>query len=245
MAWEQIKDLTERNKNQKKVYINLDNVDILFNKNKNEILCHDKIFNLCQKYVTQYMKFTSNFELKKELATSALCKLYIHFKRTLLKMQAANPDKKPELVFYLSQFYYYVHLTARNEIYMHNNRLKKSPQFIEFRQDVDYTQPIEKYINSLEDIDGYIQVNEKIVLTSNDYNRDNRKIEDNSSYESKFDFDRILVKIKNYFTDDEINVIKDIYNGNENKINSSILISIQNKIANNDELKTILMDFIQ
>lgn len=187
------------------------------------------------------MKFTSNFELKKELANSAICKLYIHFKKALNKMVNTNPDKKPELVFYLSQFYYYVHLTARNEIYMYNNRLKRSPQFIEFRNDVDYTQPIENYINSLEDINSYIPVDEKIVITANDYNIDNKKIEDFSNFDNEFNFKQILNKIKDYFSDEEINIIKDIYNGNM-KINIKQLEPIKQKLANNIELYNILLN---
>lgn len=243
MAWDNITNLEERNKNQKKVYISLDNVDELFDINKHDknALCYDKIFNLCQKYITMYMKFTSNFELKKELAYSAICKLYIHFKKTLLKMQNTNPDKKPELVFYLSQFYYYVHLTARNEIYMYNKKLKNSPQFIEFRNDVDYSQPIENYINSLEDIDSYIPVDEKIVLVSNDFNINNKKIEDFRNFDNEQNFNQILEKIKCYFTEEEIIIIKDIYFGNM-KISNKKLFSIKQKLENNKELFNILFN---
>lgn len=187
------------------------------------------------------MKFTSNFELKKELAYSAICKLYIHFKKTLLKMQSTNPDKKPELVFYLSQFYYYVHLTARNEIYMYNKKLKNSPQFIEFRNDVDYSQPIENYINSLEDIDSYIPVDEKIVLVSNDFNINNKKIEDFKSFDNEKNFNQILEKVKCYFTEEEIIIIKDIYFGNM-KISNKKLFSIKQKLENNKELFNILFN---
>ncbi len=243
MAWDNIANLEERNKNQKKVYINLDNIDSLFdiNKTDKQALCYDKIFNLCQKYITIYMKFTTNFELKKELAYSAICKLYIHFKKTLLKMQNANPEVKPELVFYLSQFYYYVHLTARNEVYMYHSRLKKSPQFIEFRNDVDYSQPIETYINSLEDIDSYIPVDEKIVLASNDYNINNKKTEDLESFDNETSFNQILEKVKCYFSEEEIIIIKDIYFGNM-KISNKKLISIKQKLENNKELFKVLFE---
>lgn len=187
------------------------------------------------------MKFTSNFELKRELSYSAICKLYIHFKRTLTKMQNTNPEKKPELVFYLSQFYYYVHLTARNEVYMYHSRLKKSPQFIEFRNDVDYSQPIETYINSLEDIDSYIPVDERIVLASNDYNINNKKTEDLEKFDNETSFNQILEKIKCYFTDEEIIIIKDIYFGNM-KISNKKLLSIKQKLENNKELFNILFE---
>lgn len=141
------KELLERNKTQKRVYINLDNIDILFGENDTEPLSYHFILNLLRQKITLFFGKTQDFAQKEELAYNCIAKIYSSFKRRLVILEEEkkkDPNIKAELFFYISQFYCYVEHTARNEIILY--RSKKRNNTLEYREGVDYTQPLENFI---------------------------------------------------------------------------------------------------
>lgn len=141
------KELVERNKTQKKVFINLDNIDTYFGENDTEPLSYHFILNLLRQKITVYFGKTQDFAQKEELAYNCIAKIYSSFKRRLTALEEqkkTNPDVKAELFFYISQFYCYVEHTARNEIILY--RSKNRYNTLEYREGVDYTQPLESFV---------------------------------------------------------------------------------------------------
>ncbi|MCM1260606.1 MAG: hypothetical protein NC222_06585 [Staphylococcus sp.] len=141
------KELIERNKTQKKVFINLKNIDTYFGENDTEPLSYHFILNLLRQKITVYFGKTQDFAQKEELAHNCIAKIYSSFKRRLTALEEQkkdNPEIKAELFFYISQFYCYVEHTARNEIILYKS--KNRHNILEYREGVDYTQPLESFV---------------------------------------------------------------------------------------------------
>lgn len=147
MVLQKEQELIERNKVQKKIYITPDNIDILFGENDTEPLSYYFILNLLRQKITMFFGKTQDFNQKEELAYNCLAKIYSSFRKKLAALEEqkkTDPNVKVELFFYISQFYCYLEKTARNEIIFY--KTKKKISVLEFREGVDYTQPLEEYV---------------------------------------------------------------------------------------------------
>ena len=111
--------LEKRNSSQRRLYINLDNINEIFSNNNDKYpVCYDLIFNTIQGKVTKYFD-TRSYDRKKEISYDCMNKLYSTLKRRLLQMKdnqgLLNPP--PVLFFYLSQFFRYIDLIVFSVVF--------------------------------------------------------------------------------------------------------------------------------
>lgn len=157
---------------QKKIYINEDNLNIIFGPGKpDDILCYEKILNLCRQKVTKYFGKTQDFAQKEEISYLTLYRVYAAFRNKLDRLRAKNvTNGKVELFFYLSQFYSYIDLAARTQVLIYKNyerKIKKNT--LEFQEGVNYAEPVDNFIgHNLEDFAYYEAINAKEENTTDD-----------------------------------------------------------------------------
>ena len=244
-------ELLERNKTQKKIKITLDSIDIFFSDNETEPLNYHFILNLLRQKITLYFGKTQDFIQKEELAYNCLAKIYSSFKRrlTLLKeQQKTDPSIKAELFFYISQFYCYIERTARNEIILYRSKNKNNT--LEYREGVDYTQPLETFVGhpvyDLDDLSMLCISNDEQDELSNDENVENeeseneeeRKREENNREKkvlSQYHLENIHLENELEKTEKQLQ-IEMFFNNNQTFTNDEkkVIIGIYNNIPKED-----------
>lgn len=156
-------EYAERNKVQKKIRVNEETINIIFGNGDETLLnsdiCYYKILNLCRKGITKYFK-TRDFAQKEELAYICVMRLYRYFKKMLQKLK--EEGKEPELFFYMSRFFQYIDITARNVVGVYWRKEKNRSKFMEFKEGVNYSQPLKDILGRY-DID-FSNIKEKSEL---------------------------------------------------------------------------------
>ena len=191
---------------QKKIYINEYNINIIFGPgNPDDILCYEKILNLCRQKVTKYFGATQDFLQKEELSYLTLYRVYSAFKNKLNRLKQNNENV--ELFFYLSQLYSYVDLAAKTQVMIYKNYEKKIKRnTLEFQECVNYAEPLDNFIgHSISDFVGFeiqdnleqthIEENDNITTTNNEENADNNEDDEIQKY-IKTDFGCELLRDK-------------------------------------------------
>lgn len=185
--------LEKRNTSQRRLYINLDNIDEIFSNNDDKWpVCYDLIFNTIQGKVTKYFN-TRSYDRKKELSYDCMVVLYSTLKRKLLRMKDNQGLLKPPpvLFFYLSQFFRYIDLIVYSVVFHGTQDTKfivQEPEnfhtddilFDNYNDDsfinslineIDESQPIEYIDNNLDDNSSLI----KKAIESNQHLSDKEK----------------------------------------------------------------------
>lgn len=184
-----VEKIQKRNDHQRKIYINLENIDEIFSENETWPISYPLLFNLIQGKVTKFFT-TRNYDRKKEVSYDCINRLYSILKRKLLKMQEQEPEKKAGLLFYSSQFFRYVELVVYSTVY-HGT------------QDQKYTiQEPENFVteNVLQNQDfNYYQYEEESEIFSNRKNGKvmDKSIEDDSIKEYDEDLEKYLENPEN------------------------------------------------
>lgn len=218
-----LKKLEKRNATQKKLYITLDNIDLIFSNNEDEFpVCYNMIFNLIQGKVTKFFN-TRNYDRKKELSYDCMNRLYSILKRKLLKLH--EEEQHPVLFFYVSQFFRYVELVVFSTFYYGTQDQKyliQEPE--EFNTD-DIING-NSYLDPLDELDTYLNntSNKVINCISNNKNL--------SSKEKK-----LLLKIQK-------NCYSKFGSSNLTKRETELLESIKLRIESENDLLTDLEELL-
>lgn len=233
----------------------MDNIDLIFGHgNRDDILCYEKLLNLCRQKVTKYFGSTQDFTQKEEIAFIAISRVYTAFKNKLNKLKNANQEAV--LFFYLSQLYCYIDLAVRNEVIHYKKHEKKMKQnTLEFKEDVDYTAPIDSFIGHDANDFSKSVFNEKMIDKNGEvycHNNIDSYLLDNSlnRKENELHINSFNNKLNSFFTNDEIKVLNKIYLGisdNEfdKKFFDSKLSKIREKINNNECLRNLILKFLE
>lgn len=211
--------LQKRNANQKRLYITLDNIDEIFSNNEDKFpVCYDLIFNTIQGKVTKFFN-TRNYDRKKELSYDCINYLYSVLKRKLIKMQQSNPNQKPTLFFYLSQFFRYIELVVYSVTFYGTRDQKimvQQPE--EFDTDEVYNEETVEY-------------DEYFVETIDD-NTDNSELIKQAIENNSF----LLDKEKNLLFKIYKNAYSPTSNYVLNKKDSELLVALQERMKKEPEL---------
>ena len=229
--------LEKRNSQQRRLYINLDNIDEIFSQNEDKYpVCYDLIFNTIQGKVTKYFNGRS-YDRKKELSYDCINVLYSTLKRKLLRMKdnqgLLNPP--PVLFFYLSQFFRYIDLVVYSVVHFGAMDLKYIVQEPEDFNTDDILQDQNLYFDDfLTNQLNNNQSEEKLI----DQEDLEINLEDNSNHIKQ------CIENNKFLNEKEKNVLLKIYKNSYSifgcnlltKRDNEILTSIQNRIKEEPEL---------
>lgn len=239
--------LEKRNSQQRRLYINLDNIDEIFSQNEDKYpVCYDLIFNTIQGKVTKYFNGRS-YDRKKELSYDCINVLYSTLKRKLLRLQNEKKELNeipPVLFFYLSQFFRYIDLVVYSVVHYGSLDLKYIVQEPENFNTDDVLQEQITYFDDY--LDEQINIKNEENEEKIDLNSLEAELEDNSNHIKQ------CIENNKFLNEKEKNVLLKIYKNSYSafgcnlltKRDNEILISIQNRIKEEPELLKDLKEIL-